>query len=167
MTGLPFSASPPSPARSRALLLAVLAAGAAGSLAPVLRQPELLAGHAGPPPQRPWNERTLEPVVRLLRDGVPAGEPVLVLAPRPDPWSWLRYLAYPRPLDYLPSGAHPDWLRERLPAGRSHVVVVGGPDGPASGPDASAALRAQFAAAHAERVLSAPGARMDVYRLTR
>ncbi|MHC5211516.1 MAG: hypothetical protein ACYTG2_12420 [Planctomycetota bacterium] len=152
---------------SRLLLLVVLAAGAAGSIAPILSQPELLSARHEPPPQRPWNERTLAPIVRLVRDELPADEPVLVLAPRPDPWNWLRYLVYPHALAYLPSSAEPAWLRENIPAGRSLLVVVAPPGAVVPGPDASAALRARLATRGVERVLSVPGARMDVYRLTR
>jgi hypothetical protein len=149
------------------LLLVVLAVGAAGSVAPIAGRPELYALHAGPHDQRPWDERTLAPVVGFVRDGLPGDEPVFVLAPRHDPWTWLRYLAYPHALVYLPTSARLDRLRAQLPAGRCHVIVVSAPDAPAPAPDVSAALAARLAVRSAERVLSAPDARMDVYRLAR
>jgi hypothetical protein len=149
---------------SRALLFAVLLAGAVVALLPVVRRPGFLGNAVRPSGTVVLDEAQLAPLVRSLADAVPAETPVYVLASYASgAHGWLRYLLYPRPVGALPSNAAAGWLADALPAGESCLVA------PVSetGADASAALRARLGLSHVERVAVPDDGPLALYRVRR
>jgi hypothetical protein len=143
----------------RALLFGVLTLGAARLTLMLARAPaalDALGGEAA----GPFDEQSFQPLVDALAELATPGAPVYIVASDPAAFGWIRYLAYPRRVEWLPAVGH-DAL-QGLPAGTSYVVL------PLArvADDASATLRARSGAAQVERLLARDGA-FALYRVRR
>jgi len=103
--------------------VAVLLTGAAGSARSLVQNHHALASLLRADDGAGWGYASLEPVARVVRDELPAGARVAVLSQDDEPWIWMRYLAYPRPVEWLPLRADGRPARP-LPPGETFLVVT-------------------------------------------
>jgi hypothetical protein len=107
----------------RAAVVAVLLAGAAGSARSLLQNREALATLLRADDGSGWGYASLEPVATFIRDDLPPGAHVAVASYDDEPWIWMRYLAYPAPVEWLPLGSGPA-LARLLPPGDCWIAVA-------------------------------------------
>lgn len=149
----------------RAAVVLLLLSGAAGSVASLVRHRDVLPSLLAATDSAGWGYATLEPAALFVRDRLPAAARVTVLSPTDAPFLWLRYLAYPRPVRWVPTDVGADRLASLLPPGESWLIFAQAPGARDDGRFA-AVLAERLPHARIERIFDDP-AGAPVYRIQR